>query len=59
MFVSKTALVVIEVREPVEHRPNWSNDDRRVVPDRPQGFVDRVKARDIPETSMASVWPSC
>ena len=58
MFVSKTALLVIDVQESFQHRPYWRNDDLPVVLEL-QGLVDGAKVRDIPETNITSVWPSC
>ena len=36
MFVFKAALPVIDVQEPFQHRPYWSNDD---LP----GFLERLR----------------
>ena len=47
MFVSKTALPVIDVPESFQHHPYWSNDDLPVSLERLVDLVDGAKARDI------------
>jgi hypothetical protein len=55
MFVSKTALLVIDLQEFFQHRPYPSNDDLPGLLERLQDLVDEAKARDIPETNITNV----
>ena len=55
MFVSKTALLVIDVLESFQHRPYWSNDDLPDFPEMLQDLVDGAKARDIPVVQIFHV----